>query len=235
MQSSERVGHALYSVLIKLGVALPLGQVEDQTASLGWRMNDQHCTQPPDMLVIMRMRETCSRETELLLEERMREALTGVRDVTLKWVFDAAGCPYGLMERLITACHKVGVVEHRLCWRHGALFRSHELTYRVGKNMRLYTMVIRFDKTLETLDGDVAHVLTVRMMGPLENPKVWIALRFVASAVLTISKEWPGVIVKGSPICPRHSTASTTAYLTMPKEVLYHHGELVVALYPRVS
>ena len=197
-------------------------------------MNNQQCTPPPDMLVIMRMRETCSKETEMRLEERTREELTGVRDVTLKWVFDAAGCPYGLMERLIASCHKVGLVEQRLCWRHGALFGSHEFTRRVGKLMRLYTMVIRFDKTLEPSDGDVAHVLTVRMIGPLENPKVWIALRFVASAVITISKEWPGVIVKGSPICPRHSTASTTAYLTMPKEVLYHYGELVVILYPRV-
>lgn len=223
VQSSEAVGYALYRVLIKLGVAIPLRELEDATACSVSSTNNQG-TPPSEMLVIMRLLETCSEGQQTLLDSRIKEVLTvGVRDVTLKWEFDAAGCPYGLMERLIASCHVVGVVEYRLCWRYGALFQSRELTRRFGQNVRSYTMVIRYDIKHDPLEEDVAHVLTVQMIGPLENPRVWAALRFVASAVITLAKEWPGVILKGSPVCPRHPLNPSAVYLTTPNEVCEKH------------
>lgn len=228
VQSTERVGRELYRILVNLGIALPLTQREDKTASLAPWITYQQTTTPPVMLVIMRLSETCSDEQEYSLEAIAEEAVTGVRHVTLKWEFDSAGCPYGLMERLIASCHVIGVVEEKLCWRYGALFNSRDFRSRYGGKVRLYRMVIRYDKTRDTRNRGVQHALTVRMIGPLENPRVWKALQFVASAFITISKEWPGVIVKGSPVCPSHPTASTAFKLAKPDEVMkfYHVNHL---------
>jgi len=223
-QSTEAIGHELYRILIKLGVALPLTRGEDKTASLAPWITYQQTTSPPPMLVIMRLRETCSDEQECSIQRLVEEKVTGDRDVTLKWKFDSAGCPYGLVERVIASCHVIGVVEEHLCWRYGALFNSHGFRSRYRERIRLYRMVIRYNKHGDTHNRRVHHALTVRIIGPVKNPRVWKALQFVASAFTTIAKEWPGVDIQGSPVCPRHSTASTAFRLANQDEVMkFHH------------
>lgn len=223
LQPGDRAAHALYSVLIKLGVIIPLGTTMS-TSNGGSTLRESrriHETSihTPDMLVLMRMRETIHVGQQRLLDGCTTEALRGACEVTLKWNFDAAGSPYGLVERLIASCHMIGVVQRSLCWRYGALFRSHDTTKRFGQNAWLYTVLIRYDTIHNTSDHNKAHILTVRMMGRMESLRVWAALRYVASAVVILSKEWPGVILKGSPICPKHPRVTTVLYLASPNEV----------------
>lgn len=208
----ERLGHALYSVLIKLGVAFPLGR-----AVYSPTQSSNTLDQPPDMLVIMRMRETCDEKQRLI--ECTSQALRNAPDVVLKWEFDAAGSPYGLVERIIASCHNIGVVERSLCWRYGALSRSWDSRKRFGGHARLFTMLICYDTTQSTIHDGTAHVLTARLIGPLKNAKVMAALRYVASAVVMLSKEMAGVILKGSSMCPRHPIVSSIVYLATPDEV----------------
>lgn len=56
-----------------------------------------------------------------------------LEQVALKWRFDWAGPPHGLVERLITSCRVLGEVEKGLCWRYGAVFRSHAMTSGDGE------------------------------------------------------------------------------------------------------
>lgn len=195
LRSRLQVGHALYRVLIKLGVVVPLGQaiVSTTDGRASPHGDTEPATEPPDVLVIMRLPNTCGEDQEHKLTACTKEALhasPGRREVTLKWEFDAAGPPSGLLERLIASCHVIGVVEQGSCWRHGALFKSHAMT----RSVRLYTVVIRYD----------APQLTVRVIGPLWKDSVWAALQYVASAMVVLSKEWPGVQWHGWPECPNH-------------------------------
>lgn len=120
-EPSDLIVDALCQVIVRLGVALPLsgGGVRGGT--------DRH-----DMLVIMRLPDTSAPAQQRKLDELLESARQkiGVREVTLKWRFDWAGPPNGLVERVIASCHVVGKVEQSLCWRHGALFKSHVMTTR---------------------------------------------------------------------------------------------------------
>lgn len=191
--SDSQLGYALYRILIKLGVALPIGGAIFSTLgeSALWSHGEDYRspTYPPDMLVIMRMGETLRHDHKRELDECTKEALRNAPEVTLKWEFDSAGSPYGLIERIIPSCHTIGVVERSLCWRYGALFHSREFTTRrFGQNTRLFTMAVRYNSASGASDGDRAHILTVRMIGRLEDLRVWAALRYVASAVVMLSK-----------------------------------------------
>lgn len=64
--------------------------------------------------------------------------------VVLKWRFDWAGPPHGLVERLIASCRVIGEVEHGLCWRYGAAFKSHIIVEGVGETFRLRCFVYLF-------------------------------------------------------------------------------------------
>lgn len=213
--TEEQLGHALYRVLMKLGVALPVGSAVQTVVEEGplWPMGEirESHTQPPDMLVIMRMSKTCNENTGRSIDTCVRKALRHTTEVSLKWTFDVAGSPLGLVERIIASCHYVGEVERGMCWRYGALFRSRDSRRRFGQNIPLFTMVVRYDTN--------THVLTARVIGPLKNPKVLAALRYVASAVILLSKEWAGAILKGSPVCPNCPGVSPIVHLAMPYEV----------------
>ncbi|CBN78377.1 LRR-GTPase of the ROCO family, putative pseudogene (Partial), partial [Ectocarpus siliculosus] len=191
----EEVLDALCRVIVNLGVALPL-----EPASLLPDSTTAYATGRPnisrqDMLVIMRLPETCGTEHELqeLISYQMRRHSD--REVTLMWRFDGAGPPYGLVERVIASCHAVGVVEMGLCWRYGAVFQSRAMATSDGSDS-LYTFVIRYDYAV----GDERRIL---MFGPLQDDRVWKALRWVASSVVNISKDWPGVLWEGWPQCAR--------------------------------
>eukprot|EP00752_Nemacystus_decipiens_P009015 g8047.t2 len=211
-QIHEGVVEALCRVLIDLGVALPL-----DTANLlapGPRSNSGR----QDMLVIMRLSEMCTQRQQRRLEELLAkvrwsqsqgawgERAHGGNDgedagqrqeVTLKWRFDLAGPPSGLVERLIASCRVIGKVEQGLCWRYGAVFHSHAMGDGNGKPSRLYTFVIRYDKS----NGEESRVLTFTMFGPLRDWRVWAAIRWAASAVISVSREWRGVLWEGWPVC----------------------------------
>eukprot|EP00903_Cladosiphon_okamuranus_P018362 g16892.t2 len=58
------------------------------------------------------------------------------------------------------------------------------------------------------------RVLTAKISGPLDDMRVWLAIRYVASAMVNLSREWPGVRWEGWLDCearrPRSSRSSTT-------------------------
>ncbi|CAN0500241.1 unnamed protein product, partial [Scytosiphon promiscuus] len=63
------------------------------------------------MLVVMKLDEKCTIDKRRRFEELAAHKLPGDREVVLKWKFDKAGPPQGLVERLITSCHVLGKVE----------------------------------------------------------------------------------------------------------------------------
>lgn len=212
MPSEDRVMDALFRVLVSLGVALPLGRAKfsiAEEASLASSSSKDGDQQPQDMLVIMRLPERCTAEQEEQLSSLVTKGRLGAREVTLKWRFDAAGSPYGLLERLIASCHLIGELEQGLCWRQGAVFKSHAMANADGsgkRKIRLYTVVVRYDSLYADGCSDPDRVLTVRMIGPLESDRVWTALRHIASSMVMISKDWTGVLWEGWPECPEHPT-----------------------------
>lgn len=209
MPCEDQVMVALFRVLVSLGVALPLGRAKfsiTEEVSSASKDGDQH---PQDMLVIMRLPERCTAEQEEQLSSLVTKGRRGAQEVTLRWRFDAAGSAYGLLERLIASCHLIGELEQGLCWRQGAVFKSHAMANADGsgrRKIRLYTVVVRYDSVYTDGCSDPDRVLTVRMIGPLENDRVWTALRHIASSMVMISKDWPGVLWEGWPECPEHPT-----------------------------
>lgn len=186
---SEEIAGALFRTLIKLGVALPLGHTTDEGSSA-----------PQEMLVIMRLSETCDAERRREFDREVNsEMRPGVREVTLKWKFDKAGPPHGLVERLIASCHVLGKVKSKACWRYGAVFKSHSKRSPANGNGSLFTVALSM-----TSYNDPERELTATVVGPLENARVWAAMRYVASAVVTFSKDWPGVLWEGWPDCAKH-------------------------------
>ena len=199
---------AVFQVLIKLGVIIPLGgPVFSADGRVSYSpSNDSKDT---EMLVIMRLPEECTGSKKNDFDQDLKKALKDDQDVTLKWELDSAGAPYGLVERLIASCHVIGEVEQGACWRYGALFKSHERTERGAKKIRLFKFAICYSVS--------ERILTLRMIGDLKNNLVWAALRYVASTMVTLSKEWPGMEWSGWPDCPEHPR--TRLYLIPPGEV----------------
>ncbi|CAM9979903.1 unnamed protein product [Ectocarpus sp. 12 AP-2014] len=194
---SEKVAGALSDVLVKLGVALPLAHptplaYTDRSAPAAHRDGSD----PQDMLVIMRLSETCN-EYQRTVFDGLGPKMPRDRAVTLKWKFDKAGPPYGLVERLIVSSHVLGEVETGACWRYGAIFNSH--FRRRFDDGRLYTVALSM-----TGYNEPERVLTARVFGPLDDKRLWLAIRYVASAMVNLSKEWPGVIWEGWLHCETH-------------------------------
>lgn len=77
----------------------------------------------------------------------------------------------------------------------------------------MYTFVIRYDKT----NGKDFRVLTFSMFGPLQDWRVWAALRWAASAVISASREWRGVLWEGWLVC---AEGHRRTYLETPDKVL---------------
>ena len=204
----DQVGKALFRILFKLGVVLPL-----RHAALSADQSVYSHPTSKDVLVIMRLPKWCTTQQQAGIDSAVEEMGMDCREVTLKWRFDPAGAPYGLVERLISSCHVIGQVEKGLCWRYGALFKSHSMTKRRGNLARLYTFVIRYEPGY----GVVRQMLAVRIFGPPEDKRVWVALQYVASTMVVLSQEMPGVRWEGWPECPKHG--QTRIYLAPPGEV----------------
>lgn len=191
MNDSMHTG--FYRVLLKLGVILPLGR----TTSMGIggripRVTFENENMLQDVLVVMRLPDNC----EHISEERLKAthasvALDGTREGTLKWKFDSAGAPYGLVERLIASCYRIGeVVGMELCWRFGAFFKSHEIVQNNEQYVRLFTFMVRYDIVdAPRQSNSPERVLSLRVNGRLEDERVWVAIRYVASAVVLLSQE----------------------------------------------
>ncbi|CAM9253374.1 unnamed protein product, partial [Sphacelaria rigidula] len=133
--------------------------------------------EPGDMLVIMRLEEKCDDDKQRLFEHSLaNDKQPGDSEVTLKWEFDKAGPPQGLVERLISSCHVLGEVDARVCWRYGAAFKCRRKE-RSGKGKRsLFTVAL----SRASYSGHELE-FTARVVGPLENARVWAAIRYVAS------------------------------------------------------
>lgn len=87
-------------------------------------------------------------------------------------------------------------------------------TLNQGSEGRLYTFLIRYDKAI----GKESRVLSLRLFGPLEDVRVWAALRWVASAMISVSRDWPGVLWEGWPECAENHVER--AYFTTPDKVM---------------
>ena len=197
---------SIFRVLLKLGVILLLGR----PASLFDR-SGSHAShgdgESKDMLVIMRLAEECSDEQRRAIDSSVANVRRDCREVKLKWEFDAAQSPYGLVERLISSCNVIGEVEQDLCWRYGALFTSPEMIWGDDRQVRLYKFLISYDN----------RMLSLRIIGLFSDDRVLAALRYVASAMVVLSMEWPGVQWEGWLDCLNHPQARI--YLTPPGEV----------------
>lgn len=198
---------ALLDVLIKLGVAFPLGRATGPAVDSCFSPTPHEGVGTRDMLVQrwapLRLADHEEEELNNLLESRLQ---WGAREVMLKWMFDWAGPPQGLVGRLIASCHVIGEAEKGLCWTSGAVLKSHAMLQGAD---RLYVVEVRY--TSED------RVLSIKMSGPLEDDRVWIALRFMASVLVNVSKEWQGMLCKGWIDCPNH--ARDHVYLATPTEV----------------
>ena len=190
-EKKEEVVNALFRTLLDLGVVLPLDETPLPSIDR--------------LLVIMRLPDECNCNIKINETLDAARALGDCEQVTLKWAF-SAGPAYGLVERLTASCHVIGKVERDMCWRYGALFRSRQWTRMRNKNVRLYTFVIRYDVIYDRDDNHRDDVLTMKMIGPLADERIWVALRYVASSMVTLSRDWPGVQWKGWPECPEHPT-----------------------------
>lgn len=207
-QSSEgQLEEALFGVLVKLGVALPLGRTAVLAGGGGPLSASREENGLRDMLVWrwlpLQLTEELQEYFENLLEKKQQD---GAREVTLKWEFDRAGAPHGLVGRLMALCHVVGEAETGLCWRSGAVFKSARVA---GGADRPYVVAIHYDGT--------KRVLSVRMFGHLESERVWVALRFIASVMVNISVEWPGMLWEGWLECADH--VRDRVHLTTSSEV----------------
>ncbi|CAM9633838.1 unnamed protein product, partial [Choristocarpus tenellus] len=173
----EAMIRGLFDVLIKLGIVLPTqwGPESDKRASTAQKVSN--------MLVIMRLPTKCP-ETVRDKLRRFEEAL-GDNKVAIQWHFDSAGSPYGMVERLIAFCHVLGEVWESGCWRYGVLLTGDS-----------HAVLVKYD-------GD-RHLLTVTVFGLKVDLLMWGVLRFVASAVLRLSKDWSGVLWSASLQCPNH-------------------------------
>ncbi|CBN74748.1 LRR-GTPase of the ROCO family, putative pseudogene [Ectocarpus siliculosus] len=168
VMESEEVAEALFSVLIKLGVALPMGRrtlLAHSDRSTPTAPSDVSGSN--DMLVIMRLSETCYGHQRTLFD--------------------------GLASKMPR-----DRVEAGACWRYGAVFKSHDMKFVEG-NVRLYTVALSM-----TSYNESERVFTARVFGPLDNKRVWVAIRYVASAMINLSKEWPGVLWTGWLDCEKH-------------------------------
>ena len=261
-QSSEgQLEEALFDVLVKLGVGLPLGRATTVPPNGGSSAlitshqaaasaNDSMRGGAPtshegyglrDMLVLrwlpLSLTEEVQEHLENLLEQKRQD---GAREVTLKWEFDSAGAPHGLVGRVMALCHVVGEAETGLCWRSGAVFKSPRVTGGAVKSPQAGRGVV---ESLRVVGGDVKNprvggrvggvvdrpyvvailyddtkrVLSVRMFGHLESERVWVALRFIASVMVNIAVEWPGVLWEGWLECAKH--VRDRVHLTTPSEV----------------
>ena len=207
-----RVIESLFSVLLKLGVICPL---ERPAFLANGNRGSKH------MLAIMRLPEERTYEQQSILDCFLAKALESCQEeVQLKWKFDTAKAPCGLVVRLISSCYVIGEAERSACWRYGAFFMSREITRRHGEQVRLYNFLISYDDCL----------LSLRMVGPLSDNRMWAALRYVASAMVVLSMELPGVQWEGWLDCPNHPQARM--YLTPPGEVRSHY--LIVERDPNV-
>lgn len=189
LPSSKAVFEGLTSVLVKLGVALPVGRTSRLPSGF-------HAS--PKMLVIMRLPEACNGNQQLLFDNLSAETQPGDREVTLKWRFEKGGPPDGLVERVIAACHVLGKLEKGSCWRHGAVFRK-QLELRVAGGVPWITIALG-----TTSSDDSRREFVARVFGSLEYERVWEAIRYVASAVATFAKEWPGLEWEGWAECAAH-------------------------------
>lgn len=228
---SNRIIKGIYSVLLKLGVILPLDRksllgIDGHISRVPFEMEGN----PQDVLVMMRLADTDEKVSQGRLQTCLSEAPESSQEVMMKWRFDSAGAPYGFVERLIASCDLLGEVEMKLCWRFGAAFKSRATVRKNGRTIRLYRFMIRCDY----VDAPRQRLLSLRMVGPLEDPRVWEALRFVASHMVIQSEEWQGVWWEGWSECLIHPEEHL--YLAAPRQVRKRRARyLIFFLYCCVS
>lgn len=210
---------ALFEVLIKRGVVLPLSssQAVLPVTGGGGRVSTTPSLEGEglrDMLVRRwlppRLDERLQKYLDRLLENTVQR---GAKEVILGYEFDPAGPPQGLVGRLIASCHVIGEAEMKLCWRSGAVFKGPPAVAVAAAARdrvdRLYVVEVRYNST--------NRILSIRMFGTLESEWVWAALRFIASVMVNISSEWPGVLWAGWLQCPAH--VHYRVHLATPTEV----------------
>lgn len=206
--STSQFERVLFDVLIKLGLAFPLGRVPLPTIVHGspWLPPyESSIIIQPNMLVWRWLPDDLCDHREAKFKRLLVE-LGDHDEVTLRWTFDSAGAPRGLIERLIARCHVVGEAEEALCWRSGAVFCS----ARVAAGIHLpYVVELVYDST--------ERALSVTIFGTLQSCRVWRVLRFVASVMVNISKDWTGALWAGCIECAEHPLRPL--YLATPTEV----------------
>lgn len=99
-------------------------------------------------------------------------------------------------------------------FNHQKLFRTYFFSAE-NPPTRLYEFIVRYDKATGE-QPDQRRVLSLRMFGPLADKRVWAALRWGASAMIGVSREWRGVLWEGWPECVE---GHKKVYLSSPDKV----------------
>lgn len=172
---NEEAQMMLHNMLVTLGVAIPLPQGSPENIT-GRAKGDSKCC---DLLIIMRLSDEPSPDALGVVGE----VLSPRSGLKATWVFHE-GAPYGLPERILALCHRLGLMSSQARWRYGALFEDE----------RGARLVLRYEKTSCSMTAETIG----QESGDFES------LRFAASAILHIGREFPWVSWEGRVECMRH-------------------------------
>lgn len=199
----ELLHSTLQQLLVTLGVAVP---IPDSTER--WEVKPERRSQPRccDLLIPMRLPGVPTTSMRHVLQDLLSKSL-GLKAV---WAFHDGGAPYGLPERVIAQCHKLGLMSADVRWRYGALFEGDEGTAR---------LVLRYDKRSATLTAET----------PRQKEDDFLSLGFAASAVLHIARDFPGASWDSTVNCGMHEE-STMYNLAASADREVWMGELLCAL-----
>lgn len=190
---------ALQSILVEIGVAIPLPLDENRNGIEAAESKEEpHPGQEQDgspsdddsgdLLVIMRL-QAADATTQANLEGARAAYDRGSnrtkrRILKAMFKFDHGGAPHGLPERVMALCHKIGMLSPGARWRLGGLFILHErLQPEENDEHKHCAVIVEYDKKLK--------VLSIEALG--QSEREFEALRFVISAVFHIARDFPGV------------------------------------------
>ena len=230
--STDQLETAFFDVLIKLGLAFPLGRVplpeesHDRSASVG-----SHNGGSRDNLGLA----LPLRQGPLPANDHSNASVTSAnycsqrhveqRDMLVwRWLPEHLG-QYGetafnaLLDKLKDGGREVvlnwefdsagaphGLMERLIALCHVVGEAEEALCWRSGAVFRSPRVAGYADPlyVVEIRYSNTERVLSVKMFGTLQSERVWAALRFVASLMVDISHDWPGALWAGWVKCATH-------------------------------
>lgn len=140
------------------------------------------------LVVPLRLKEDRSEEVERVLQTFSQDHRAAMR---VTWSFPL-GIPPGAIERMLVRCCNLG--EACKFWRFGVLVRGRLVQEGIDGT---FALLVEYSCCHKELSMD--------LYGNTKSVGLWAALSFAISAVLRMTREFPGLEWKGSLACPEHS------------------------------